>query len=234
MFKRASKYGPWLRAEAKGRKKYGSIQQGERIRTGPVTTEAESSKSMVKNNGIRIESPKGKSPIIMPISKEDSVSIKGKSKVINDSDNLISAGKKNGDIKTLSNNSLMKETDYQSDSCKKDNLLNGLVEKDGTIDAEDIIAIDTHICNSLKQIRVSGKRKREEQADDEDNELFSCAKRKALNNAINNVVLCFRVEPCSGFPVFAPLTFMPRTLELLGCFVPRSVLGMLCMLSGYY
>ncbi|KAK8608358.1 hypothetical protein V6N13_023784 [Hibiscus sabdariffa] len=111
--------GPWLRAEVKGRKKYRSIQQGERIRTGPVTTEAESSKSMVKNNGIRIESPKGKSPIIMPISKEDSVSIKGKSKVINDSDNLISAGKKNGDIKTLSNNSLMKETDYQSDSCKK-------------------------------------------------------------------------------------------------------------------
>ncbi|KAK8699808.1 hypothetical protein V6N13_115885 [Hibiscus sabdariffa] len=118
---------------------------------------------MAKDNGTRIESPTGKSPNIMSISKDDSMSIKGKSKVINDSDKLISSNKENGDTKTLSNNPPLKETAYQSDSSKKDNLLNGIVEKEGPIAADDIIAIDSHICNNLKQIRVSGKRKREEQ-----------------------------------------------------------------------
>ncbi|KAK9035774.1 hypothetical protein V6N11_077803 [Hibiscus sabdariffa] len=92
--------------EAKGKKKHGGIQLGEQIRTDPVTIGAEGSKTMIKNCGFRIESPKGISSAIIPISKEDHESTKGKSLIINASDNQILAGKEDGDGYTLSNNPL--------------------------------------------------------------------------------------------------------------------------------
>ncbi|KAK9047430.1 hypothetical protein V6N11_053274 [Hibiscus sabdariffa] len=87
---------------------------------------------MARSCGLRTESPKGISSAIIPISKEDHESTKGKSIIINASDNQILAGKEEGDGYIFSNNPLEGEKVYQPDSCKKDKLLNG--EGEGSAD----------------------------------------------------------------------------------------------------
>ncbi|KAK8621917.1 hypothetical protein V6N13_097545 [Hibiscus sabdariffa] len=110
---------------------------------------------MVKKDGICILSPKNKSSHIPSMSKEDTSSTKGKSKIINDSDNLRSPGQEKRDREALSDSPLLENTDYHSDSCQKDIIINDKPEQDGLIGVDDIITIDSHLCNSLKQIKIN-------------------------------------------------------------------------------
>ncbi|KAK8986316.1 hypothetical protein V6N11_013810 [Hibiscus sabdariffa] len=67
------------------------------------------------------------------MSKEDTSSTKGKSKIINDSDNLRSPGQEKRDREALSDSPLLENTDYHSDSCQKDIIINDKPEQDGLI-----------------------------------------------------------------------------------------------------
>ncbi|KAK8501598.1 hypothetical protein V6N12_034000 [Hibiscus sabdariffa] len=84
LFKRASKYGPWLRAEIKGKKKFGRFFSNEQLKSGPNYSNGEGSKvnDKVKEDEPKSESPQGISPAIIPVSKGDQKSTMEKSNAL--------------------------------------------------------------------------------------------------------------------------------------------------------
>ncbi|KAK8660066.1 hypothetical protein V6N13_051002 [Hibiscus sabdariffa] len=167
LFKRASKYGPWLRAEIKGRKKYGKLLPKEQLQAEASHNNGEEAKV---NEQVKIDDPKsefshGISPAIIPISLEDQsqTSTMGNPDAFKASDNHILAGKNKLDDPSSLVNAQEKEWTFHSDKC--------IIEKIGCIDGEDcnpLIAgkpspLGFLICNNFEKISVTNKRKRDEQ-----------------------------------------------------------------------
>ncbi|KAK8515923.1 hypothetical protein V6N12_066763 [Hibiscus sabdariffa] len=75
---------------------------------------------MVKRDELRIESPKGISSAIIPVSIENQESTKGKLSVFNAPDSQSIAGKEKEDGSILSVNPLEGEKAIQPDSCIQD------------------------------------------------------------------------------------------------------------------
>ncbi|KAK8675622.1 hypothetical protein V6N13_033687 [Hibiscus sabdariffa] len=191
LFKRASKYGPWLRAEIKGRKKYGKFLPNEQLQSDHKHNNGDVAKvnEKVKEDEPKSESFQGISPIIIPISKEDQTSTMGKSNGFNDSDSHILAGKNKGDDPSPLVTAMEKERTFHSDNCIKDKIVYNDGEDCNPYTAGKPSILGSLICNNFEQIRVTNKKKRDEQEDEADFELLSCAKRKALHVAINKDIL---------------------------------------------
>ncbi|KAK8982364.1 hypothetical protein V6N11_037535 [Hibiscus sabdariffa] len=184
LFKRASTYGPWLRVEIKGKKKLGRSILFDRITSGSAPNIGDSSKvnGEVKGDDPKSDDPQGTSPIIIPGSKEDQESTREIETAFNASDTSIRAGKgKDADIPILVTPQEGERTLPSGNSTQDKNVIEEGKGAD-SVNSEMAPALDNIICNSLKKIRVTNKRKREENECEADFEFFSCAKRKALHD----------------------------------------------------
>ncbi|KAK8996886.1 hypothetical protein V6N11_020382 [Hibiscus sabdariffa] len=149
LFKRASKYGPWLRAEIKGDKKFGRFLSNEQLKSGPNYSNGEGSKAndKVKEDEPKSVSPQGISPAIIPVSKGDKKSTMEKSDTFNASDSHILAGKNIVDDSSPLVTSLEEEKTFQSDICIQNKIV---------IDSFPSLSIEVEVQNEKDEPYSSG------------------------------------------------------------------------------
>ncbi|KAK8647222.1 hypothetical protein V6N13_120970 [Hibiscus sabdariffa] len=123
LFKRASKYGPWLRAEIKGRKKYGR-NLNEQIQDESVYNKGDASKvnKQVKEDDPKAQLPNGIFPAIISGSLEDQAGTREKRDAFNASDSKFHAGKENVDDPSPPINAQIEELTSQTDKEIKDKI----------------------------------------------------------------------------------------------------------------
>ncbi|KAK8493997.1 hypothetical protein V6N13_128152 [Hibiscus sabdariffa] len=116
----------------------------------------------VKGDDPKSDDPQGTSPIIIPGSKEDQESTREIETAFNASDTSIRAGKgKDADIPILVTPQEGERTLPSGNSTQDKNVIEEGKGAD-SVNSEMAPALDNIICNSLKKIRVTNKRKREE------------------------------------------------------------------------
>ncbi|KAK8627622.1 hypothetical protein V6N13_135229 [Hibiscus sabdariffa] len=156
LFKRASIYGPWLRAEIKGKKKLNHSIPFDRFSPGSALNNGDGSKDNEKAKGDdpKSEDSQGTSSIIIPGSREDQESTKEIETAFNASDISILAGRgKDVDI-SPSDTPLEGERTFPSGNSTLGKIV---IEDEKRVDPvtnEMAPALDNIICNSLKKIRV--------------------------------------------------------------------------------
>ncbi|KAK8558325.1 hypothetical protein V6N13_038798 [Hibiscus sabdariffa] len=120
----------------------------------------------VKVDETKSEFPQGISPAIIPATEEDQTSTMRKSNAFNASDSHILAGKNLVDDPPPLVTSPEKEKTFHSDNCIKDKISRNDDEDCNSITAGKPSILESLICNNLEQIRVTNKRKRDDQEGD--------------------------------------------------------------------
>ncbi|KAK8552582.1 hypothetical protein V6N12_041167 [Hibiscus sabdariffa] len=180
--------------EIKGRKKYGR-NLNEQIQDESVYNKGDASKvnKQVKEDDPKAQLPNGIFPAIISGSLEDQAGTREKRDAFNASDSKFHAGKENVDDPSPPINAQIEELTSQTDKEIKDKIeINDDYDSPPSDDAKSA-TLGSLICNTFEKCSVTNKRKREELEGDDELEIFSCFKRKALQVAINKDI--FQIGP---------------------------------------
>ncbi|KAK9007069.1 hypothetical protein V6N11_019397 [Hibiscus sabdariffa] len=115
-------------------------------------------------------------------------------------------------ITSLEGNKDKQDLLQETQNCKID------TEQIGSYGREEIISMDTQICNSMEKVKVKGKRKRDEKEDDEDDEPLSSSAIK-----MSYVLHATTIEREAWWMAFLFL-FLPGITVLLQLFVSKGYL----------